>query len=59
MFSLIKSLSGHPSNLVIFLVSTVTPGFVEPHPYWISENVRKSTNIKIEVKDVKAGVNSK
>lgn len=42
-FSLIKSLSGHPINLVIFLVSPVIPGFVEAHPYWISEDVRELT----------------
>lgn len=45
--SLIKSLL-HLGTLVtlFFLVSPVIPGFLEPHPHWISEGVRKRTNIK-------------
>lgn len=42
----------------------MTSGFVEPHPDWISEDVRKRTNTKIGVggnkaRDLKAKVNSK
>lgn len=65
-FSVIKSLRHLSPGISDLILSSLSCdiGFAEPSPEWISEDVRKRTNIKIRVgrnktKDLKAKIHSK